>query len=84
MDTDAPEFDDEAAQSWQEGFLVANRFRLLRFIGQGGMGKVYKVTHVQLGKTFALKIITESFAAEQGRAAIDLETLYAAKAHYAR
>ena len=27
---------------------------------------------------------TESFAAEQGRAAIDLETLYDAKAHYAR
>jgi light-independent protochlorophyllide reductase subunit B len=27
---------------------------------------------------------TEAFAVEQGRAAIDLETLYDAKAHYAR
>ena len=27
---------------------------------------------------------TESYASEQGRAAIDLETLYDAKAHYAR
>lgn len=31
-------------------------------VGQGGMGKVYKVKHVQLGKIFALKIISSSMS----------------------
>ncbi len=46
------------------GPLVGERYRVVERIGEGGMGKVYKVTHAQLGKTFALKIISESFADE--------------------
>ena len=42
--------------------LVGGRYRILERIGQGGMGKVYKVSHAQLGKTFALKIISEQMA----------------------
>jgi tRNA A-37 threonylcarbamoyl transferase component Bud32 len=42
--------------------LVGGRYRILARIGQGGMGKVYKVSHAQLGKTFALKIISEQMA----------------------
>jgi len=41
---------------------VAGRYRIVERIGQGGMGKVFKVTHTQLGKTFALKIIGEQLA----------------------
>lgn len=37
--------------------LVANRYEILKRIGTGGMGEVYKVRHVELGKTFALKIL---------------------------
>ncbi len=39
--------------------LIGGRYRIIERVGEGGMGKVYKVTHAQLGKTFALKIIHE-------------------------
>jgi hypothetical protein len=39
------------------GPLIGGRYRMVKRIGEGGMGKVFKVTHAQLGKTFALKII---------------------------
>jgi tRNA A-37 threonylcarbamoyl transferase component Bud32 len=42
--------------------LVGGRYQILERIGQGGMGKVYKVSHHQLGKVFALKIISEQMA----------------------
>lgn len=47
--------------------LVGGRYRIVERIGQGGMGKVYKVTHGQLGKTFALKIISTELT-EEGKA----------------
>ncbi len=59
MDTDAPDLEDEAAESWREGGLVANRFRLLRFIGQGGMGKVYLAQDETLKRPNALKRIPQ-------------------------
>lgn len=45
-----------------QGRTVAGRYEILERIGQGGMGKVYKVTHTQLGKVFALKVIGENLA----------------------
>ena len=42
--------------------LVGGRYHMVERIGSGGMGKVYKVTHSQLGKTFALKIISDNLA----------------------
>lgn len=42
--------------------LVGGRYRVVSRIGSGGMGKVFKVTHARLGKTFALKIINENLA----------------------
>lgn len=37
--------------------LVANRYEILSKIGTGGMGAVFKVRHIELGKTFALKLL---------------------------
>jgi serine/threonine protein kinase len=37
--------------------LVANRYEILEEIGTGGMGTIYQVRHIELGKVFALKII---------------------------
>jgi len=42
--------------------LIGGRYKIVQRIGEGGMGKVYKVKHAQLGKTFALKIISGSQA----------------------
>jgi predicted Ser/Thr protein kinase len=42
--------------------LVGGRYRIVQRIGQGGMGKVYKVTHTHLSRTFALKIISNTVA----------------------
>ena len=46
-----------------DGTLVAGRYQIVERIGQGGMGKVYRVVHAQLGKMFALKLIGEELAA---------------------
>ncbi len=48
-----------------EGPLIGGRYRLVKRVGEGGMGKVFKVTHAQLGKTFALKIIHDSVAEDE-------------------
>jgi serine/threonine-protein kinase len=42
--------------------LIGNRYQILARIGQGGMGKVYKVKHAHLSRTFALKIISNQVA----------------------
>ncbi len=39
------------------GAVVADRYRLLSRIGVGGMGTVYKVEHVRMGKVMALKLL---------------------------
>src|SRR5687768_6912797 len=49
----------DAALNWQEGQLVADRFRILRFIGQGGMGKVFLAQDETLARPLALKCIPQ-------------------------
>src|SRR5690349_13241992 len=44
--------------------LVGGRYVLDGRLGEGGMGQVYRVRHAQLGKAFALKIISPAFAAD--------------------
>jgi serine/threonine-protein kinase len=47
-----------------EGGIVADKYRLLRTIGSGGMGTVYEGLHVEIGKRVAVKIIHPSFATD--------------------
>ena len=42
---------------FQSGDLIADRYRVLSRIAAGGMGEVFKVEHVELGKPFALKVM---------------------------
>jgi protein kinase-like protein len=65
----APGAEDSTAVSTDpmaplQGPLIGGRYRVVARIGQGGMGKVFKVNHATLGKTFALKIISDNFAVE--------------------
>src|SRR4051812_18778729 len=39
------------------GTVLEGKYRLSRLIGNGGMGAVYAGTHVQLGRTVAVKIL---------------------------
>lgn len=49
----------EQLTSWQEGLLVADRFRIVRFVGQGGMGRVYLAQDETLGRPIALKRVPQ-------------------------
>jgi tRNA A-37 threonylcarbamoyl transferase component Bud32 len=46
--------------------VIADRYRLLELIGEGGMGAVYKAEHIRMGKALALKILRLDFAKEEG------------------
>jgi serine/threonine-protein kinase len=43
---------------------VGGRYALDGRLGEGGMGHVYRARHLQLGKAFALKIISPAFAGD--------------------
>ncbi|HEY4242713.1 MAG TPA: serine/threonine-protein kinase [Kofleriaceae bacterium] len=51
-----------AAVTSEFSSLIGGRYQILTRIGQGGMGKVYKVKHTHLSRTFALKIISSQVA----------------------
>ena len=40
-----------------EGSVIGN-YRVIRLLGQGGMGTVYEVEHLELGTHYALKTFT--------------------------
>lgn len=44
------------------GAVVADRYRIERLIGRGGMGVVYQVEHTKIGKVMALKLLTGELA----------------------
>jgi eukaryotic-like serine/threonine-protein kinase len=44
------------------GLVVADRYRLIEHLGEGGMGSVYKAEHIRMGKALAVKILRGDFA----------------------
>lgn len=53
----------DAARIFQVAEIVAGRFRIVRFIGQGGMGEVYEVEDLDLREPIALKTLRPHIAA---------------------
>ncbi len=50
-----------SAQTWL-GRVVDGRYRVLEVVGRGGMGVVYKVEHVRMGKIAAMKVLHKDLA----------------------
>ena len=55
--------------SLSTGELVSGKYRILRLIGDGGMGSVYEARHEQLGIPVALKFLRSDIAERPGLAA---------------
>jgi serine/threonine protein kinase len=51
----------EPEQRLARGALVAERYRVVSFLGEGGMGAVYRVEHQHMRKAFALKVLHRAF-----------------------
>jgi len=47
------------------GVLIDGRYRLKEKLGEGGMGTVYKVEHVRMGKVLALKLLRPDVALDK-------------------
>lgn len=50
----------------QVGQLINNKYRLVRLLGDGGMGSVFEATHEVLGSSVALKFLHPELARRQG------------------
>jgi eukaryotic-like serine/threonine-protein kinase len=51
------------------GEVIADRYRLIALLGEGGMGAVYKAEHIRMGKALAVKILRGDFARDPAAAA---------------
>ncbi|HHH30868.1 MAG TPA: serine/threonine protein kinase, partial [Polyangiaceae bacterium] len=47
------------------GLIVADRYRIVERIGRGGMGIVYRVEHVRIGKILAMKLLAGELSANK-------------------
>jgi serine/threonine protein kinase len=45
--------------------VAGGKYRVLRLIGRGGMGAVYEVEHVTIGRRFAVKFVDRRFADDE-------------------
>src|SRR6188768_3850787 len=67
----APDDDDrvierrlsDSNQAWL-GKIVDGRYRVLEVIGRGGMGVVYRVEHLRMGKMAAMKVLHRDLVAD--------------------
>jgi eukaryotic-like serine/threonine-protein kinase len=53
-----------ATQSLTPGMLLAGRYEIIKLLGQGGMGAVYKARDVELDRPVALKVIRADLAGD--------------------
>ncbi len=66
-EAEAPRDDDEGSTDHDErvGLLVADRYRIAKVLGVGGMGGVYEAEHLLIGKKVALKCLHREYARDR-------------------
>src|SRR5690349_18889429 len=47
------------------GKVLAERYRVVRLIGEGGMGQVFEAQHVNINKRFAIKLLRAEVVGSQ-------------------
>ncbi len=47
------------------GRVIADRYRIIELLGRGGMGVVYKVEHIHIGKFMAMKLLHGELARDR-------------------
>ena len=60
-----PRNEPEPKQAFEAGAVLVNRFRVLEFLGRGGMGQVYRAEDMLSGGPVALKAIRPEIAADE-------------------
>jgi len=51
-------------REWEPGKLIRGKYRVLAKVGKGGMGVVYKATHIVFEEIWALKVMAAHLAAD--------------------
>ncbi|MGB7280815.1 MAG: protein kinase [Candidatus Acidiferrum sp.] len=51
---------------WSEGTIIRGKYRIVGKIGEGGMGAVYKATHMHFNEACALKVMAPSLMNDTG------------------
>src|SRR5687768_10842946 len=63
--TPEPVRDDPGGRTFADDQVVADRYRIVRFIAAGGMGEVYEAEDRVLGKRVALKTMRPGHATSE-------------------
>lgn len=73
----------KAEQHYRRGDIIGDSYQLIDLIGQGGMGVVYRVNHLILGKQYALKLLAPNQINNQSWRRFELEGRSLAKLNHA-